>query len=151
MLLLQYSSTVWNFRMLGSLHYSESALKVLNALVSRSKRRHKGTPLTRSHCKNELSTGTYLNHLISTTYCTHILNQSSDSSPKICRKRTGTKLNSPGRIVIDNRFKASVPCTGNGSFGPMLAHKAGEEGVVASEYYIRLGYYGRIGRSTSES
>jgi dihydrolipoamide dehydrogenase len=39
--------------------------------------------------------------------------------------------------VIDDQFNTSVPnvrCIGDVTFGPMLAHKAEEEGIAAAEY-----------------
>jgi dihydrolipoamide dehydrogenase len=44
--------------------------------------------------------------------------------------------------VIDDQFNTSVPnirCIGDVTFGPMLAHKAEEEGIAAAEY-IRSGH-----------
>jgi dihydrolipoamide dehydrogenase len=47
-----------------------------------------------------------------------------------------------GRIVIDDQFNTSVAgvkCIGDVTFGPMLAHKAEEEGIAAVEY-IQAGH-----------
>jgi dihydrolipoamide dehydrogenase len=47
-----------------------------------------------------------------------------------------------GRIVIDDQFNTSVKnvkCIGDVTFGPMLAHKAEEEGIAAVEY-IKTGH-----------
>lgn len=44
--------------------------------------------------------------------------------------------------MIDSQFNTSVPnvkCIGDVTFGPMLAHKAEEEGIAAVEY-IHSGY-----------
>jgi pyruvate/2-oxoglutarate dehydrogenase complex dihydrolipoamide dehydrogenase (E3) component len=41
-----------------------------------------------------------------------------------------------GRIIIDDQFNTSakgVKCIGDVTFGPMLAHKAEEEGIAAVE------------------
>ena len=43
----------------------------------------------------------------------------------------GLEVDSKGRIVIDDQFTTSVKnirCIGDVTFGPMLAHKAEEEG-----------------------
>jgi dihydrolipoamide dehydrogenase len=47
------------------------------------------------------------------------------------------QLDDKGRIVIDDQFNTSVKnikCIGDVTFGPMLAHKAEEEGIAAIEY-----------------
>ena len=44
----------------------------------------------------------------------------------------GVELDSKGRIIIDDQFTTSVKnikCIGDVTFGPMLAHKAEEEGT----------------------
>ncbi|KAG2149175.1 hypothetical protein DEU56DRAFT_781099 [Suillus clintonianus] len=49
----------------------------------------------------------------------------------------GVEKDSKGRIVIDDQFNTSVKnikCIGDVTFGPMLAHKAEEEGIAAVEY-----------------
>jgi dihydrolipoamide dehydrogenase len=49
----------------------------------------------------------------------------------------GVEVDPRGRIVIDDQFNTSVPnvkCIGDVTFGPMLAHKAEEEGIAAAEY-----------------
>ncbi|KAG1756246.1 uncharacterized protein EDB91DRAFT_1091428 [Suillus paluster] len=49
----------------------------------------------------------------------------------------GLEKDSKGRIVIDDQFNTSVKnikCIGDVTFGPMLAHKAEEEGIAAVEY-----------------
>ncbi|KAH9893935.1 dihydrolipoyl dehydrogenase [Cubamyces lactineus] len=49
----------------------------------------------------------------------------------------GVEVDNRGRIVIDNQFNTSVKgikCIGDVTFGPMLAHKAEEEGIAAVEY-----------------
>jgi dihydrolipoamide dehydrogenase len=47
----------------------------------------------------------------------------------------GVELDNKGRIVIDDQFNTSVKsikCIGDVTFGPMLAHKAEEEGLPPS-------------------
>ena len=78
----------------------------------------------------------------------------------------GIEKDSKGRIVIDSQFNTSVKgikCIGDVTFGPMLAHKAEEEGLcqslstntpldsvigIAAAEYIQAGYghvdYGAI-------
>lgn len=54
----------------------------------------------------------------------------------------GAEVDSRGRIVIDDQFNTSIPgikCIGDVTFGPMLAHKAEEEGIAAIEY-IKSGH-----------
>jgi dihydrolipoamide dehydrogenase len=49
----------------------------------------------------------------------------------------GVELDNKGRIVIDDQFNTSVKnikCIGDVTFGPMLAHKAEEEGIAAVEF-----------------
>ncbi|TCD63431.1 dihydrolipoamide dehydrogenase precursor [Steccherinum ochraceum] len=56
--------------------------------------------------------------------------------------KIGVEVDSKGRIVIDDQFTTSVPhikCIGDVTFGPMLAHKAEEEGIAAVEY-IKSGH-----------
>ncbi|TID19208.1 hypothetical protein CANINC_003778 [Pichia inconspicua] len=46
------------------------------------------------------------------------------------------------RVVIDSEYKTKYPhiqCIGDATFGPMLAHKAEEEGIAAVEY-IKTGH-----------
>ena len=46
------------------------------------------------------------------------------------------EIDDKGRIVIDSEFNTSVKgikCIGDVTFGPMLAHKAEEEGIAAVE------------------
>ena len=48
----------------------------------------------------------------------------------------GVELDNKGRIVIDDQFNTStkgIKCIGDVTFGPMLAHKAEEEGVAVAE------------------
>jgi dihydrolipoamide dehydrogenase len=50
----------------------------------------------------------------------------------------GVEKDNKGRIVIDDQFNTSVKnikCIGDVTFGPMLAHKAEEEGECALLYY----------------
>jgi len=54
----------------------------------------------------------------------------------------GVEVDSKGRIVIDDQFNTSVngiKCIGDVTFGPMLAHKAEEEGIAAVEF-IKSGH-----------
>ncbi|KAL0059440.1 dihydrolipoamide dehydrogenase precursor [Marasmius tenuissimus] len=54
----------------------------------------------------------------------------------------GVEVDNKGRIVIDDQFNTSVKgikCIGDVTFGPMLAHKAEEEGIAAVEY-IKSGH-----------
>ena len=49
----------------------------------------------------------------------------------------GVEVDNKGRIVIDDQFNTSVKgirCIGDVTFGPMLAHKAEEEGIAAVEH-----------------
>ncbi|KAF5339766.1 hypothetical protein D9611_009059 [Ephemerocybe angulata] len=62
----------------------------------------------------------------------------------------GVELDNKGRIVIDDQFTTSaknIKCIGDVTFGPMLAHKAEEEGIAAVEF-IKHGHghvnYGAI-------
>ncbi|KAG6827227.1 D-lactate ferricytochrome c oxidoreductase [Tricholoma furcatifolium] len=54
----------------------------------------------------------------------------------------GVELDNRGRIIIDDQFTTSqkhIKCIGDVTFGPMLAHKAEEEGIAAVEY-IKSGH-----------
>ncbi|KIK63298.1 hypothetical protein GYMLUDRAFT_196937 [Collybiopsis luxurians FD-317 M1] len=54
----------------------------------------------------------------------------------------GVELDNKGRIVIDDQFNTSaqnIKCIGDVTFGPMLAHKAEEEGIAAAEF-IKTGH-----------
>ncbi|TFK19766.1 dihydrolipoamide dehydrogenase [Coprinopsis marcescibilis] len=62
----------------------------------------------------------------------------------------GVEVDNRGRIVIDDQFTTSIKnikCIGDVTFGPMLAHKAEEEGIAAVEF-IKHGHghvnYGAI-------
>jgi len=51
--------------------------------------------------------------------------------------KIGVEVDKKGRIVIDDQFNTSVKgikCIGDVTFGPMLAHKAEEEGIAAAEF-----------------
>ncbi|CDS09707.1 Putative Dihydrolipoyl dehydrogenase [Lichtheimia ramosa] len=51
-------------------------------------------------------------------------------------ENVGIELDNRGRVVIDSEFKTNVPnvrCIGDVTFGPMLAHKAEDEGFAVSE------------------
>jgi dihydrolipoamide dehydrogenase len=48
--------------------------------------------------------------------------------------KIGVEMDNRGRIIIDDQFNTSakgVKCIGDVTFGPMLAHKAEEEGKCA--------------------
>ncbi|TIB16613.1 hypothetical protein E3P93_00995 [Wallemia ichthyophaga] len=50
--------------------------------------------------------------------------------------KIGIELDNKGRIPVDGQYNTSVPgvkCIGDVTFGPMLAHKAEEEGIAAVE------------------
>ncbi|KAF8523098.1 hypothetical protein BU17DRAFT_75037 [Hysterangium stoloniferum] len=50
--------------------------------------------------------------------------------------KVGIQTDNKGRIIIDDQFNTSVKgvkCIGDVTFGPMLAHKAEEEGIAAAE------------------
>jgi len=52
-------------------------------------------------------------------------------------EKIGVETDSKGRIIIDAEFNTSakgVKCIGDVTFGPMLAHKAEEEGIAAVEF-----------------
>ena len=56
--------------------------------------------------------------------------------------KIGVELDNKGRIVIDDQFNTTVQnikCIGDVTFGPMLAHKAEEEGIAAVEF-IKTGH-----------
>lgn len=49
----------------------------------------------------------------------------------------GLEFDKRGRVVIDSEFKTKfshIQCIGDATFGPMLAHKAEEEGIAAVEF-----------------
>ncbi|ORZ07652.1 dihydrolipoyl dehydrogenase [Absidia repens] len=57
-------------------------------------------------------------------------------------ENVGVEVDNRGRVVIDSEFKTNVPnirCIGDVTFGPMLAHKAEDEGFAVSEM-IGTGY-----------
>ena len=65
-------------------------------------------------------------------------------------EKIGLELDERKRLVIDQEYRTKIPhirVIGDCTFGPMLAHKAEEEGVAAVEY-IKKGYghvnYGAI-------
>lgn len=54
----------------------------------------------------------------------------------------GLELDDRGRVIIDSEYRTKIPsirCVGDATFGPMLAHKAEEEGVAVVEY-IKKGH-----------
>ncbi|KAF2664634.1 dihydrolipoyl dehydrogenase [Microthyrium microscopicum] len=56
--------------------------------------------------------------------------------------KIGLETDKSGRIIIDQEYRTKIPhirVIGDCTFGPMLAHKAEEEGVAAIEY-ITKGY-----------
>lgn len=65
-------------------------------------------------------------------------------------EKIGLEVDKRGRLVIDEQFSTKYPhikVIGDVTFGPMLAHKAEEEGIAAAEYF-KLGHghvnYGNI-------
>ncbi|KAF8583533.1 dihydrolipoyl dehydrogenase [Ramaria rubella] len=51
-------------------------------------------------------------------------------------EKIGVEMDNKGRVVIDDQYNTSVKsvkCIGDVTFGPMLAHKAEEEGIAAAE------------------
>jgi len=57
----------------------------------------------------------------------------------------GIDVDNRGRVVIDSEYRTKVPhirVIGDCTFGPMLAHKAEEEGVAAVEYITKN--YGHV-------
>jgi len=65
-------------------------------------------------------------------------------------EKIGLEADDKGRLVIDHEFRTKIPhirVIGDCTFGPMLAHKAEEEGVAAVEFLTK-GYghvnYGAI-------
>ncbi|AQZ19081.1 LPD1 (YFL018C) and IRC15 (YPL017C) [Zygosaccharomyces parabailii] len=57
-------------------------------------------------------------------------------------EKIGLEVDKKGRLVIDDQFNTKFPnikVIGDVTFGPMLAHKAEEEGVAAAEF-IKEGY-----------
>jgi len=56
--------------------------------------------------------------------------------------KIGVEVDNKGRVVIDDQYNTSVKgvrCIGDVTFGPMLAHKAEEEGIAVAEY-IKTGH-----------
>ncbi|CAO3637996.1 unnamed protein product [Cunninghamella echinulata] len=57
-------------------------------------------------------------------------------------ENAGVEVDNRGRVVIDSEYKTNVPhirCIGDVTFGPMLAHKAEDEGFAVAEM-IGTGY-----------
>lgn len=51
-------------------------------------------------------------------------------------ENVGVEVDNRGRVVVDSEFKTNVSnirCIGDATFGPMLAHKAEDEGFAVSE------------------
>jgi dihydrolipoamide dehydrogenase len=51
-------------------------------------------------------------------------------------ENVGVEVDNRGRVVIDSEFKTNISnirCIGDATFGPMLAHKAEDEGFAVSE------------------
>ena len=66
--------------------------------------------------------------------------------------KVGIKLDDRGRVVVDGQFKTNVPniyAIGDVIAGPMLAHKASDEGVVVAE--IIDGQHGHVDYNTIPS
>ncbi|EMD31231.1 hypothetical protein CERSUDRAFT_89245 [Gelatoporia subvermispora B] len=56
--------------------------------------------------------------------------------------KVGVEVDPKGRIVVDSQFNTTaqgIKCIGDATFGPMLAHKAEEEGIAAVEL-IKTGH-----------
>lgn len=54
----------------------------------------------------------------------------------------GVKMDGQGRVEIDSQFRTNIPgvyAIGDVVKGPMLAHKAGDEGIIAAEIIAGLG------------
>jgi dihydrolipoamide dehydrogenase len=54
-------------------------------------------------------------------------------------ENVGVKLDNKGRVITDAEFKTNVPnirAIGDVIAGPMLAHKAEEEGIAVAEYLV---------------
>ena len=54
-------------------------------------------------------------------------------------EKVGVQLDKKGRVITDEKFKTNVPsimAIGDVIAGPMLAHKAEEEGIAAAEYLV---------------
>jgi len=64
----------------------------------------------------------------------------------------GVEVDNRGRVVIDQEYRTKVPhirVIGDCTFGPMLAHKAEEEGVAAVEFITKN--YGHVNYGTIPS
>jgi dihydrolipoamide dehydrogenase len=58
--------------------------------------------------------------------------------------KIGVEIDNKGRVVIDDQFNTTVKgikCIGDVTFGPMLAHKAEEEGKSLDHYHTLVGTY----------
>ncbi|KLO18662.1 dihydrolipoyl dehydrogenase [Schizopora paradoxa] len=56
--------------------------------------------------------------------------------------KIGVEVDNKGRVVVDDQYNTTVQgvkCIGDATFGPMLAHKAEEEGIAAAEF-IKSGH-----------
>ncbi len=54
----------------------------------------------------------------------------------------GVEVDQRGRVIVDDQYNTTckgVKCIGDATFGPMLAHKAEDEGIAAIEY-IKTGH-----------
>ncbi|KAI9292904.1 dihydrolipoyl dehydrogenase [Neoconidiobolus thromboides FSU 785] len=54
-------------------------------------------------------------------------------------ENAGVEVDERGRIKIDHQFRTNVShirCIGDATVGPMLAHKAEEEGIATAEYIV---------------
>jgi hypothetical protein len=57
--------------------------------------------------------------------------------------KIGVEVDNKGRIVIDDEYNTTVKgikCIGDVTFGPMLAHKAEEEGTYAFSFLMLVTY-----------
>ncbi|KDN39833.1 putative LPD1-dihydrolipoamide dehydrogenase precursor [Tilletiaria anomala UBC 951] len=52
----------------------------------------------------------------------------------------GVEVDNRGRIIVDDQYNTTckgIKCIGDATFGPMLAHKAEEEGIAAVEIIVK--------------
>ncbi len=67
-------------------------------------------------------------------------------------EEVGIEMDTQGRIKVDSRYQTNVPgiyAVGDVIHGPMLAHKAEEEGVACAE--LMVGQYGHVNYKTVPS
>lgn len=64
---------------------------------------------------------------------------------RFCEQKVGVKLDDKGRVVVNEKYQTNVPniyALGDVIAGPMLAHKAEDEGVCVAE--ILAGQHGHV-------